>query len=388
MFYHNFKYTLRVLLKNKPLVFWTFAFPILLGIFFNMAFLNIEDSEKFSPFDIAVVKSDKYENNIVFKAAIENLSSDKSDFKLFNTKYVNNAKAKQLLSDGKITGYLVFDDDNPKIVVAKSGVNETILKNTVEEINQSGKMINDLIKNTSNLDNVSIDYNDIYKSSLAATNKKANIKNISSHNLSYMTIEFYTLIAMTCLYGGIVAMEAINQSLCNMSNKGKRITVSPTKKSTIILSSLLSSYIVQLIGVFLLLVFSSAILHVDFGDNMLLVVLLSVVGSFAGLSLGLFIGSMFKTNESTKIGIIIAVSMLFSFLSGMMGVTMKYVVDKNIPFLNRINPANMITDGFYTLYYYNTLDRYIFNIISLAIFSLLLLVISIINLRRQTYDSL
>lgn len=34
-------------------------------------------------------------------------------------------------------------------------------------------------------------------------------------------IEFYTLIAMTCLYGGMLSMVSINQTLANMSNKGK-----------------------------------------------------------------------------------------------------------------------------------------------------------------------
>ena len=46
MFIHNFKYILKALFKNKMLIFWTFAFPIILGTFFNMAFSNIENSEK------------------------------------------------------------------------------------------------------------------------------------------------------------------------------------------------------------------------------------------------------------------------------------------------------------------------------------------------------
>ena len=43
----------------------------------------------------------------------------------------------------------------------------------------------------------------------------------------------------------------------------------------------------------------------------------------------------------------------------MMGVTLKYVIDKNVPIINLINPNNLITDGFYSLYYYDTLDRYL-----------------------------
>ena len=80
--------------------------------------------------------------------------------------------------------------------------------------------------------------------------------------------------------------------------------------------------------------------------------------------------------------------MLGSFLSGMMGITLKYYIDRFVPFINKINPAAMITDGFYALYYYTNLNRYWFNIISLLIFSFILIVISFIQLRRQKYDSI
>ena len=45
MFIHNFKYSLKVLFRNKSLIFWTFIFPILLGTFFRMAFNDIENNE-------------------------------------------------------------------------------------------------------------------------------------------------------------------------------------------------------------------------------------------------------------------------------------------------------------------------------------------------------
>ena len=82
----------------------------------------------------------------------------------------------------------------------------------------------------------------------------------------------------------------------------------------------------------------------------------------------------------------IAFTMFGCVLAGMMGITMKYVIDKNIPLVNYLNPVNMITDGFYALYYYDTLDRYFFNVISLVLFSLLLIGISTLCLRRQKYE--
>jgi len=67
---------------------------------------------------------------------------------------------------------------------------------------------------------------------------------------------------------------------------------------------------------------------------------------------------------------------------------MKYIIDKNVPIVNKLNPASMITDGFYSLYYYDTLDRYLFNIASLLIFSGIMILISYFGLGRQKYDSI
>ena len=391
MFFHNFKYTLKTLLKNRMLVFWTFAFPILLGLFFNMAFSSIEESETFDTLDIAVVNDNYFKNNHAFKNALNELSSSKN--KIFNIQYVNLDKAKKLLSKDKIVGYLVFDNEKPKIVVTTNGSYETIFKNVIDEINQmiliTNTTMEDEIKKEILLGKTQIDYQALstkVKQEIESAN--SNIEDTTSNNLSYVLIEFYTLIAMTCLYGGVVSMEAMNQSLPNMDSKGKRIAVSPTKKSQIVLSSLLASYIVQLIGVFLLFIFLLFVLKIDFGIHILLCIILSIVGSLAGLSIGLFISTILKSNENTKVGVIIAISMFCSFLSGMMGITMKYIIDKNIPLLNKINPGNMITDGFYSLYYYNTFNRYIFNVISLIIFSVILLTISGLILRRQKYDSI
>ena len=193
---------------------------------------------------------------------------------------------------------------------------------------------------------------------------------------------------MTCLYGGILGMTSINQCLANMSQNGKRISVSPLSKGKLVLSSALASYITQLVGLLLLFLYTIFAIHVDYGTNLPLIVLLSLVGSFAGLSLGIFVASIFKTNENAKVGVMISFTMLGCVLAGMMGITLKYVVDKNVPILNKINPVNMITDGFYALYYYDTLDRYFFNVISLCIFTILLIGISAFCLRRQKYDSI
>jgi len=392
MFAHNFKYAFKTLIKNKPLIFWTFAFPVIMATFFNMAFSNITKSEKLDIINIAIV-TDKEWNNEVYKEAFKKLSDEDNENRLFETKYVSEKEAKELLADEKIDGYLQIVDGRGVVTVNNSGINQTILKSVTEEIEETSTIIENIAKqeitNQVLKGNTEINYEEIYsKAALIAQTEYANIKDDSKNKIDYVMIEFYTLIAMTCLYGGMLSIAVINNNLPNMGNIGKRVSIAPTKKGITILSSLGASYLTQLIGLLILFIYTIFILKIDYGDNLGLIILLSCIGSLAGLSTGLAVGAILKISEAAKTGIIITISMVGSFLAGMMGITMKYIIDSNIPFLNKINPVNMITDGFYSLYYYDTLNRFWFNIISLSIYSLILIILAIISLRRQKYDSI
>ena len=393
MFIHNFKYSLKTLFRNRMLVFWTFAFPIIMAIFFNLAFSNIANTEKFDVIDIAIVKNDDFENNEAYKMVFKELGDESSENHMFNIKYVNEEEANDLLKSDKIVGYMKIEGDNPKVTFIKNGTNQTIFKYVVEEIAQKSNMINNIVEKEMTdammAGNADIDVNAIaQKAYMMSAQSDVKLKNTSNKNLNYMMIEFYTLIAMTCLYGGAFGMVAVNQNLANMTNQGKRISVSPIQKTKMILGSVCAGYLAQLLGLALLFAFTIFALKVDYGDNLGLVGLLAMVGSFAGLSIGVAIASVVKASDNAKTGILIGYTMLGCFLSGMMGVTLKYVIDKNVPIINKLNPASMITDGFYSLYYYDTLDRYFTNVCGLLIFAFILIAISIFSLRRQKYDSI
>lgn len=392
MFKHEFKYSLKVLLKSKMLLFWTLAFPLILGVFFHMAFSDIEKNEKLDIIDIAIIDNKSFREDLLFKETFKKLSDDKNKEKMFAITYTDKLTAKKLLEDEKITGYLEFDKD-VNLVVNHSDIYETILKYVVDEVNSNKEILETLskkeIENHYKNGMTSIDYQKIYKEAMNLISKDTvQLKDTSSKNLSYTMIEYYTLIAMACLYGGILSMFMLNKHLANMDSVGKRIAISSVKKAKMLLATLLASYIVQLFGLILLFFFTIFILNVDYGSHLYLVILLALLGSLAGLSLGIAVATLVKKNENAKTGILIAITMFCCFLSGMMGITMKYIIDTNIPLLNKLNPASMITDGFYSLYYYNTLDRFTFNIISLIIFSLFMILLSIRGLRREKYDSI
>lgn len=382
MFFHNLKYSLKSLIKNKGLLFWTFLFPLLMATLFNMAFGNWVESEKFESIDIAIIKNSYYEDNEVAKRVFESISSGED--RVFNITYVSDDVALKLLNDDKITGYIKYYDGGSDITVKSNGVSATIIKSVVDEIDTYNVMFNDLVEKelTSSFD--------IDKAVTEAINRIENIqvktKDVSVKKLDIAVIEYYSLLSMTCLYGGFIALTCISNSLASISSRGKRVEVAPTKKSVIILSSLLSSFIVQMIGVLLLLAYLKLI-GVNLYANVLGLMVVTVLGVLAGIALGLLISVVNNKNEGVKFGIVIAVSMACSVLAGLTGVSLKYVVDSNFPIINKINPAAMITDGLYALYY-EDISRFNYNMISLIIFIVVLVFISVVSLRRKKYDSI
>ena len=88
MFINNFKYSFKVLIRNKGLIFWTFAFPILLRDYsFILHFLDIENKENFKQIDIAVIENKEFQNDEFYKEAIKELSDKNNSSRIFNTKY-------------------------------------------------------------------------------------------------------------------------------------------------------------------------------------------------------------------------------------------------------------------------------------------------------------
>ena len=136
-----------------------------------------------------------------------------------------------------------------------------------------------------------------------------------------------------------------------------------------------------------MILYTILVLKVDYGNNIINLIIVSLNGALAGTSIGIFVGTL-PIKENAKTGIMIASSMVFCFLSGMMGITMKYIIDTYVPILSRINPASMVTDALYASYYYTSSQRFIFDIVNMLLFSFVLISLSIRGMRRIKYDSI
>lgn len=166
------------------------------------------------------------------------------------------------------------------------------------------------------------------------------------------------------------------------------MNMTPMHKAKMILASMGAAITFQLAVVSALILFLIFVLKIDFGNQIGYIALTGVVSSITGVTFGTFISSTNRKSEGVKVGILIGTSMLMSFLSGMMYDKMKYIINSKAPILGYLNPANLITDSFYALYYYDTHSRFFLNIGLLCGYSILFGVITYLSLRRQKYASI
>lgn len=383
MFLHIFINRFKCYIKDKEVIIWLFIFPIILATLFKVAIPNASSFEEFEPVNIAIIDNIDYRDNNTFKEAIASVSNlgnnvVKEDI-IFNVKITNEIEASDLLNNNEIIGYIEMKDE-PNIYVKESGLNQTILKEFVNSYLQtSSQFVNILKENPAAIHTLinQLGENKSYLKEVSPTNSDSN------NTMAY----YYALIAMACLYGGSLGLMEVLNFQANQSAKGIRMSLAPVNKLKLFAYSIISASMLQILIILALLIYLMFGLGVDFGSKIGYVILTAIISSLTGVSFGAMIGSIIKGTETFKTGILISVTMLLSFLAGLMIGSIKYIIATNAPILAYINPANVISDAFYSLYYYNTYSRFFINISILLVFSLVSYLIVFFKMRRLKYAS-
>ena len=199
---------------------------------------------------------------------------------------------------------------------------------------------------------------------------------------------FYAMIGMACLYGCFIGYRSAMDLQANLSALAARRCVSPVHRMGWILSETTVSFSLHFINMLILLAYMKYILRLELTSAYVEMLPAVIIGSMIGVTMGMFITSIGKMGEGVKIGIMIGVSMVMSFLAGLMNADVKNAVDRNVPLLNRINPAALISDALYCLNVYDAPERYMQDIVILSVMCVLLLTGTFLIVRRERYGSI
>ncbi|HAE61475.1 MAG TPA: ABC transporter permease [Eubacteriaceae bacterium] len=371
MSFHIFKYSFKSMIKDNMALFWMLFFPIILATFFNLAFQNLTAGEGFERVNIAVATENK------MPVGLEDAMED-SD--LFQISYMTEDQAEKQLTENKITGYLT-NRDGLEMVILDSGMNQSISKVFLDNYLQVSTTVHGIIEEdprilqTDFLESINLRQGYLQETPV-------------SNSMNPVVIYFYALMAMTCLFSAIAGCYSTALIQANQSPVAARINIAPTHKLRAFVSMTAATILFQMSSAMILIAYITQILKVDFGDRIIHIAALCLVGCFTGSMFGTLFGAVTKFKSDIKDMLISNIVVIMCFLSGLMVLQMKYIVQQHAPIISYINPASLITDGLYALYYYDTFERYFLNITLLAAWGLVYCALSILILRRQKYASI
>ena len=376
-----YKCRLKVILHDKANLFWTLVFPLLLATFFSISFGSaLENSEKFESIPVAIVEGK--EANPYFNEMLTGIEKEG----LLAIENISSEEAEKLLADNEIIGIYIVDS-SVTLIVNNTGITQSILKYILDSYLQVESTINNLIAENPNefMEKPELIENVIQEIMSGEPVTEATQGN-SDYNFYFQN--YYALIAMTCLYGSFFGMSAALSVQGNLSPLGARRSVVPTTKTKLALGDLLANMTIAFAIILILLAYMKFALKIDMGDNIAAVILTALLGSFVGVMLGMFIGSLTRMSSGLKEGILIGGVLFLSFLGGMMYPMIRYDIENIFPLFNKINPAALIVDSFYSLDTYGVGGRFWTNIIILTCFGIAFLILSIRFLRRREYESI
>lgn len=376
MFFTHYTLRLKTCLKDHTTFFWTGIFPFILATLFFLAFGSNLKTDTYDPVPTALVAEDNSDFQ-AFTTLLLNLSEGTSPVvKLYES---TKAEAEELLDDETVDGIITVSD-TLHLTVRSSGISQNILKSILDNYLQKSAIFEETAASNPEALTAMAD-------SLTKETQYLRSVSLGDRPLNPMLQFFYALLAMSCMYTSFYGITLVMELQSNLSPLAARRTLTPTKKWAMMLADYLA--VLTLSILILLLLFGYLhLLGVDFGIHTGLTILTGIIGCIFGISFGTFVSSIFGKSPDLKLGICLGFSMICCFCAGLMSNYVPMFLEKQVPLLTRINPAQLLTNSFYCLTFYDDFQRFTANLITLLVISLIFGIAGVLFMRRKKYASI
>lgn len=378
---HVIYYQFLINLRLKDSMFWTFAFPLILGTLFYISFGTSDRKLEWEIIPVAVVVQ---EENEIFTAVLEEV--EKGEDPMIAVQVLEEEAALEALDTGEVEG-IYYVAQTPTLTIRKNSLESSILEGILTAYLRNEAVLRDILTEQWNHPEQSVSISEIMQE-LTESEPFTEEVSLGGEQMDSMLTYYFTLIGMTCMFGCFLGLSSAMDLQANNTALGARRIVSPMKKSIQILTVFGVNFVIEFAVLLIVLFYLNCVLRIGFGNHWGGMLLTCVFGSIIGVSMGIAIGSIGKLSLSAKIGINIGISLILSFLSGLMLNEIKYIIEMRCPIVNRLNPVAVINDAFYCLCIYNDPVRYRNDLMILGGFSIVLLLVSYLSIRRERYDSI
>lgn len=396
----TFKYVFLSLVRNKGVLIWALAFPIVLSGCFMVMFQGLDDAAEIAPVHVVVAEDDSYEDAEAFPQFMNAISSG-PDAVISKTDANTAEEAEKIVGESEASedpyvGYVAVDSDGLPVVhlsgATKSDaagmgeVYQAILVRLMDAFCEKNQMVNRLLEDDpaffANPDNVE----SVFQVS-AVTSKVNATENAPRESVRY----YFALLGMAAMFGSQAALLAVAALLPNTSSLGARRALGGVSRLRALLGCMLASWLVSFACLFVAYLFMRFVAGVDFGDRDLPCMVVLAAASLMSVALGALMGSLPKVPVDGKMGILTGIVCFASLFAGMYGQPTMELADSmaaSFPASQYINPAVQISQAMFSLMYYESLVPCMQHVLILLAMAAVFFIVSGRFLGRQRYASL
>ena len=372
---HLMKYQFKQTVREVSIMFWALVFPIILGIFFYVSFGNSDMGENMEMLPVAAVETENTDSEEPFLEYLDHLDGD-----IIKVKVMEEKKAIKALEEDEVEG-IFYAGEEPELTVAKSEIEQSILKSLLDTYQKNAKMIVTVAEHHPEKLNEAMDELGDWRETTEEVSVGGRTMN---PNITY----FFALIAYACLSGAFLGVKGCCDSQANLSPLGARQCITPTHKMRMLLSVFLVLFGIHFVNIMVLTAFVRFVLGIDLGGNPGGIILVNLMGSMIGVSAGILLGSVSRLSFGVKMGFTVMVTLVPGFFAGLMFGDMKNILEQHAPIVNRLNPAAVLSDSYYCMAVFNDAARMSRNLLTLFLMSAGFVLVAFLVTRRERYDSI
>lgn len=379
------------LVRERSLMLWALLFPIAMTCIFMGMFSGVEEAYDAVSSRLGVVDDVRYQTAIGLDQTLEALSEGDGDEAalLALVRYDSEADARKAAEAGDVDAYLTVDARRmPELHVTQSSLSErgslpvAVLQEVLDVYVRTRAAVFGVAAERPDLV-LSGDAVEALTADAVTTVRLEATKSQPSPTARY----YFSMLAMTCGLGAMLALVATKQLMPTASPLGARRTLAAVPRWRMLAGTLLGSWLCEFACMALALAFMWVVAGVDFGTTPALAALAVAVCTLAGCAAGTLLG----TFPHMQPGLVSGITCLLSLFTGLYGTACQELADAieaAAPALAHANPLWQMANCFYALLYYDTLGPFAQSCAVLVAMAVAFLAVATLRMRRTSYDHL
>lgn len=397
----SFLVSVKSLVRTPSVIVWVLAFPLIMSAIFLFMFSGMRTDGVVDPVPVALVTPAGEKDGAPagsFEQVVDALA-EPGEGQLLDLRRVETAaEAADLLAAGEVDGYFeIASDGMPALTVGsaytlssadgQTAVNRTILETVASSYVQSRALLEEVGRHD--------------PAALADPGAVADALGIQvavgQAQITHARPEeivryYYALLGMGALMASQAGMLAVAQAQPGVSALGARRAVSGTSRLRQLAGCVLGAWAVSTVALTLAFAFLRLVVGVDFGGREGLALVSVAVCALLATALGACVGALpIPAGISARSGILTALTCVLSLFAGLYGTAAMELADNlahTLPWTSWVNPAKLVCDTFYALYYYTSLAPFAARLAACVAGALALLAVAGAIFRRQSYEHL